>query len=110
MAELSSNTSFLDMALHYTRPSSNNYYSFCFSNISVTQVIYLEICKCTIWFAGDGGGGTGMVMNSNIKRDDPSSAKRTLSSRLTFRPDNALKFLKKRKKDENIIEDIAEGW
>ena len=59
--------------------------------------------------AGEGGGGTGLVINSNIKRDDPSSAKRTLSSRLTFRPDNALKFLKKKKKDDDIIEDIAEG-
>ena len=50
----------------------------------------------------------GLILDTNIKRDDPSAAKRTLSSRLSFRPDHALKFLKKKKRDDKIDE-ILEG-
>ena len=50
----------------------------------------------------------GLILDTNIKRDDPSAAKRTLSSRLSFRPDHALKFLKKKKRDDKI-DKILEG-
>lgn len=47
-------------------------------------------------------------MDTNTKSADAGAAKRTLSSRLPFRPDSALKFLKRGKKEDRISE-IPEG-
>ena len=58
--------------------------------------------------ASSGTSRGGVILDTNIKRDDPTAAKRTLSSRLPFRPDHALRFLKTKKKDDKIME-IPEG-